>query len=126
MLQIETEMDAIKENIIRLKNDVLYGYTDKLKAAALFKKFEDELQRLNDEMIQYIEKAEDNEDNHAKQLAMLLSEYDQNMIIYKGKLKQSEKSLQKQKQKLVQESVRISMYLTNLAHQIKEVRNIKK
>jgi hypothetical protein len=117
MNRLETDANAIKEKIILLKNDVLYGYMDKLKASAQFKMYEQSLLDLNRQMIDAMEKTKTNNNT------LLKEEYEKNMILYRGKLKQAESCFAKQKLKLVQEAVHISIYLTNLSEQLRETYN---
>lgn len=122
MKRLEKDSNAIKENIICLKNQVLYGYTDKLSASEYFKNYESQLLELNNQMIALVEKEPTKELVKEK---LLKKEYDENMIIYKSKLNKATKTFAKPKMKLIHEAVHISMYLTNIAQQMRELNNFK-
>ena len=113
----EDETNAIQVKIICLKNDVLHGYMDKEKAASYFTVYQSQLLKLNSDIVESIQ-AESTE--RLTRQSMLQQEYDKNMILYHGKLKQAERCFAKEKLKLIQEAVHISLYLTNLAQQIRE------
>jgi ATP adenylyltransferase/5',5'''-P-1,P-4-tetraphosphate phosphorylase II len=117
---LETDTNVLKESIICLKNDVLYGYTDRKSAADKFKLMEEQLLEINKQMEEYLEKLEP-ADLMAKR-DMLEGEYTENMILYRNKLKIAGTRIYKEKYKLVKEAVHISQYLTNLAKQIREIK----
>jgi len=121
---VEEKIRSVKDKIIVLKNDVLYGYEDRYKAMSLFEIYKKSLieysEQLNNLFQQYFQKME-TESHHVKILS-LEKEYMENLISYKQRLKTAEKTPFKQRKKIIKEAVKLNLHIEFLASQIRELK----
>lgn len=120
--RIERNVSDRKLQIIVLKNNVLYGYISKEKAMHEFEALKEDLLTLNDALkalyeyyfteIEVVEKG--------YQIEKLQQLYNENYIYYKNKMRLMKKS--DDVNKLVAESVKLSMYLTKLSEEIRTMK----
>jgi hypothetical protein len=110
---LEETIEKTKVSIIKLKNDVYYGYVDKSNAYSQFEVFRNSLIE-NTELLSETYKTYIDLTAESVELPKLEKEYLENLILYKTKLKVAEKADHKLKKKLVAEAVRIAFYLQQL------------
>jgi hypothetical protein len=121
MEESEKRIEDMKQEIIFLKNNVLYSYIDKEKAIKRFVEVKTELLQENEKLkatyddyftnVEIIEK-----ETETLKLSKL---YNENLIVYKNKMKIALVSDTKKRQQLIKECVKLSIFLTDLSETIR-------
>ena len=120
--ETQQTIENIKCSIIRLRNDVLYGYVDKSKAYTLYDIFRknliDKSKHLEHLFEDYVKSSTVSID-----LPKLEKEYGENMILYKTKLQIASKADHALKKKMVVEAVGIARHMQELHKNIYKLKH---
>jgi DNA transporter len=121
MKESENKIENFKQDIIFLKNNVLYNYDNKEKAIKTFVDLKTELLKENENLKSLYDYYFTNVEMIANEtdVQKLTKLYNENMLVYKNKMRIANVSDLKKKQKLIAESVQLSIFLNNLSEQIR-------
>jgi hypothetical protein len=121
MEESEKRIEDMKREIIFLKHNVLYNYIDKEKAIKRFVDVKKELLEENETLKATYDDYFTNVEMIEKESELMKFQkiYNENIIVYKNKMKMALVSDLKKRQQLVKECVKISMFLTDLSEKIR-------
>lgn len=117
----EKRIELMKEEIIFLKNNVLYSYIDKEKAIKRFVEVKNLLLEENEILKEAYDYYFTNVEiiERETETLKLNKLYNENLIVYKNKMKIALVSDSKKRQQLIKECVKLSMFLTDLSEKIR-------
>lgn len=120
----EQLLEKVKKRIIILKNQVLFEYITKENAIQEYTQLRQSLVDENEKLKEMYDYYIQNVDNLENELEVqrLEKEYNENLILLKNKMKLVSESDKTKKIKLVTETVRLSMFLTNLSETIRSLK----